>query len=622
MHRNPLVDFLRSYGPNAASDALYDEHVQAEARKHGVEEIKIRAPLVDKIADLVTSDKPTNVILTGTAGDGKTYHIRQLCLMHFGIRPENWPGDELVLTYGIANGRQLRVIRDLSELPDSVKAEEIDHITRCLLGEDRGTIYLVAANDGQLLEMWRSASQKQGPRSETHKLVYQLLSSILREEEEEDKRGILNVRMYNLSRCLNSNVVDEAIDRILNHPKWDPWCRGCNLFDGEQRCPIRINRSLLMGPGKGGEGDVFRSRVRDVIALAAANDQHVPLRQVLTLIVNIVLGDTEDQDSPLLTCAKAHKRSQASELSKTNPYDNAVGANLSEDTRNRYSIFATLESYGIGLETTNQFDELLLRCTPTTLFEQLERVDSVYGEALFGTVRPQYIRGARERPYLKSFAQAMISQRRRLFFQLPKHASDEVGSHWLLTVFHNGGEYLSFKAAVEGNEPRDVVPRIVRRIVKGLNRAQTGMMTDDTEILWLAGTVGKSDDPTGRVFTIEEIRRTSSGGMFYMEVIHNHKRGRPHIRIVPRFPSKGESQLKTLDIRPLLYEYLLRVADGSLPSSFSRQCHQEVKHFTTMLRQQIARMLDKEVPSLEHVEILSLGSDASIKRDPIKVSAQ
>lgn len=620
MHRNRLIDFLRSYGPNAASDALYDEHVQAEARIHGVEEITISAPLVDEIGSLLTGDNPTNVVLTGTAGDGKTYHIRQVALRHLGTQPEEWPGEDVVLTFRTPSGRELRVIRDLSELSESVKAEEIEHITRCLLGDDDETIYLIAANDGQLLEMWRTASQKDDPPDKTLDRVYRRLSGMLREEWEEDKRGVLKVQMYNLSRRLDSDVVDEAIEGILDHPRWDKGCWGCDLFEGDKRCPIRTNRSLLKGRTSNSDDQVFRSRLRDLLALAAANDQHVPLRQILTVIVNIVLGDREDQDNPLLTCAKAHARVRASEASKTNPYDNAVGANLAEDTRNRYAIFSTLESYGIGLETTNQFDELLLHRTPEEITEQLERVDPTYGDALFSTVRPQYIKGARERPQLKSFAQAMTSQRRRLFFQLPESAARDLGSHWMLTVFHNAGEYLAFRKAVKDSGSRNLVAKVARRIVKGFNRAQTGMMTDDTETLWLSGSIGKSDDPTGRVFTIEEIRTRGGGGMFHLEVLHNKQRDRPHIQIVANYPTASGDRLEPLDVRPLLFEYLLRVADGSLPSSFSRQCHQEVKHFTTMLRQRIARMLNVEVPSLERVQMLSLDNEANISSNPIKVT--
>ena len=103
-------------------------------------------------------------------------------------------------------------------------------------------------------------------------------------------------------------MVEEAIGGILDHPRWEKGCRGCELFKGDKHCPIRTNRSLLKGGRTNSDDQVFRNRLRDLIALAAANDQHVPLRQILTVIVNIVLGDREDQDNPLLTCAKAHAR--------------------------------------------------------------------------------------------------------------------------------------------------------------------------------------------------------------------------------------------------------------------------------------------------------------------------
>ena len=272
--------------------------------------------------------------------------------------------------------------------------------------------------------------------------------------------------------------------------------------------------------------------VRDVIAMATANDQHVPLRQILTLIVNILLGDAEDTDNPLLTCETARERAEAGEYAKTNPYNNALGANLAEDTRNRHTIFSTLESYGIGVETTNQFDEILLYDHQNSIAEQLERADSVYGKAIFADLRKQYINGARNRLEI-GFAPAMTSQRRRLFFQWPDTAAKGLDSHWMLTVFHNGGNYLAFRQAVRTNCSPELITKVSRQIVKGFNRTLTGMMTDDTERLWLAGTVGKSDDPAGKILTIPPVGRSRNGmQMVHMEISHDENRNRPQIKFV------------------------------------------------------------------------------------------
>ena len=448
----------------------------------------MEAPLVDELGALMTGDGPPNVILTGTAGDGKTYHVRHVFVKHLGGNPEDWPGNELVVTVPLAKGRELRIIRDLSELTDSKKDEEVDHITRCLANEDDKTVYLVAANDGQLLGMWRRASE-QFPKNALYHRVYHALSEMLRQEDEADQTGFLNLRMFNLSQRIQPDVIDEAIDKILNHPMWDTGCEHCPLFSNdEESCPIRINRRLLLGVADDPESLVFRSRLRNAIALVVANGQHVPLRQILTLVVNIVLGDSENRDMPLLTCEIAYQRvKNGRQYRKTNPYDNAVGINLSEDTRNRYVIFSTLEAFGIGFETTNQFDELILHQQPEDIAQRLKRVDPVYGDAIFRDLRTTYIKGPREKVDMKKISLAMASQRRRLFFQSSDDEADKIGSVWLLTVFHNGAEYLEFKKQVSKAEKDVNANRIMQKIVMGFNRAITGLMTDDSETLWVAG---------------------------------------------------------------------------------------------------------------------------------------
>jgi hypothetical protein len=39
--KNKLVDLLATYGPSAASSSLFDEHVRAEVKKHGIKEFEI-----------------------------------------------------------------------------------------------------------------------------------------------------------------------------------------------------------------------------------------------------------------------------------------------------------------------------------------------------------------------------------------------------------------------------------------------------------------------------------------------------------------------------------------------------------------------------------------------------
>ncbi len=629
MTYNPLVQLLRTYGPSAASDSLYDEHVRKGAKRFGVEEFRIRAPLVETIGSILNSDAPTNIILTGTAGDGKTWHIRQVFADLPGGERTAWPGDDLVLTVSLQGGRTLRVIRDLSEFPASRKAEEIDGITRSLTGRDPDTVYLIAANDGQLLEMWRVATEN-SPKGSEHHLVHLTLSRMLHEDCTEDPVGKLSFKLFNLSHRTEEaerSVVGDVIDELLAHPQWQSGCEGCSLAADQDRCPIQINRRLLLGDEKPDSRN-FRGRLQGAIEIAAANGQHIPLRQIISLVVNIVLGDHKDHDAPLMTCETACKRAEKDAYRNTNPYASAVGLNLTSDTRSRYGVFSVLDGLGIGAESTNRFDRLLLFDDPSSTAERLEEIDPIYGRSVFHETRAQYLQEPRHRSRLSQFPSAIASQRRRLFFQMPDDRQvDE--SIWLLTVLHNGSHYLDFKHAVatdSGSRTRiqsNVIDHQMFKIVRGMNRALTGFMTSEDSLLWIASSIGKADDPSGIIATTGGIPRNVSGmSLFHIRECHDENRNIPCLEVTSQHLPDFDPP--RIGITPYLFEYLVRVSKGYLPTSFSSQCQQEIKHFAMVVRESMARILGYNRRNsvdirFDDIKILSLDSEASIKSQAIKV---
>ena len=619
MKTNPIVEFLRTYGPSASSDSLYDEHVRTAAKQLGVREIRIEAPLVEEVGDILAGKTPTSVILTGTAGDGKTHHIRRIYTEYLDGGLEDWPGEQLVLTTRLKQGRELRVIRDLSEFPSARKTEELGRITRCLLGLDEKTVYLIAANDGQLLEMWRTASQG-GEGDSNHSLVYKRLSTMLREELKEHPK--LALQVFNLSRRTEPRVVQDVIEALLEHEQWESGCEGCPLQADGPKCPIRLNRDLLLGRPQGAN-KLFRQRLQDLIEVAAANAQHIPLRQIMTLVVNIVLGDHTDHDTPLLGCETALQRANDGAYRQTNPYDSAIGLNLTEDTRSRYDVFATLHSFGLGAESTNQFDHLLLLDRPKELADRIHSSDPVYGRRIFDTIRSQYLRDPRSRLKLRDFPSAIASQRRRIFFELPDEDQYiDANQRWLLTVFHEGGNYLRFKSAVAGNpdtrssSETDCIDKTMYEIVRGFNRALTGLMTEDKTDLWLATTIGRTDDPSASIAMTDGIPYGKGMYLFHLTVGYDDGRAVPSLRITAQYPE--DSLMGTLPLTPFLFEYLLRVSSGYLPTSFSRQCQQEVKHFAMVVREEIAIKAAHDL-TFNQIHVLSLDGDLSIKRKGIGI---
>lgn len=608
-----LVEFLATYGPVAASDSLCDENVRHAEDHYGVASIKTMAPRLEDVTAELMTGTGRNVILTGTAGDGKTFHIRRFLEDHFPDALLEWPGAEGVLCLGMPDGRELRIIRDLSEISDSEKLAELEGFSSALLGQSADRLYLVAANDGQLLKYFRDASRGAQDSAERYRLIHERITEMLRAESE--TADGLSLRLMNLSRTWSSSTVDAIFDAVLDHPEWDGACSGCAGASGENPCPIQLNRSLLLD--QEGAPSVFRRRLRESLRLAAANDQHVPIRQLLTLVVNIILGDAKNPDRPLLDCATAKRRAAVQDYGSTNPYNNAMGRNLRDDRRRANRVFGIFEVLGVGYETNNLIDAMLVQREPKALHDTLFGQEPTYGSRLFDPLRREYLGGGGGDIAVRNFRRGLEAQRRRAFFLLPDHPGFDAAIPWRLTIFHHGGEYLRLLDALEANAGREVIDPFTRSLVRGLNRALTGMMAADEDHLWLSGTIGKTDDPSGRVSTVEAVDRTSTTNLS-VKLTRDPVTRRPSFGVsTPKL--WGQSKMPQLDLRPLLFEYLMRVANGSLPASFSRQCHQEIRHYALVATAAIRAMNADDEPGPEVVRMLSLGHQGEVQASRIEI---
>lgn len=595
---NSLVSFLKTYGPSASADMLSDEHVRSALAHFNVSPIEVPAPRLDSMVEALCGEAATNLILTGTAGDGKTFHIRKFLLEKLGMAPEAWPGAAPVLEWALPSGIPLRIIRDLSELEEEDKQRELASIASCLRGEDKSVRYLIAANDGQLLRYFRS-DPVLGLDD-----IHRALARMLRFEKE---RETLDLTLLNLSRSWSGETVDAIIDQIVDHPEWDAACVGCPGTAEPSPCPIRLNRSLLQG--RNPADAVFRSRIKDVLRLGAANDSHIPIRYLIMLVVNILLGDKTTPDDPLLDCEKARLRALKKSYGACNPYENALGLNVPEGRRSTNVVFGLMSSLGLGEETNNFLDDLLTTRTPRPMAEQLFANDQIYGHRMFEPAHHAYYVSA-DRRQADAFRRAIATQRRRAFFRLP--ARDDAGSPWRLTVFHHAGLYLKVIEALETGADKALLDSVTRKLIKGLNRAYSGMMAEETERLWLAGTIGRTDDPVGRIATVESIGR--SARMESIKLALGNGVRRPSLLVSTR---AVEQELEPLDLRPLLFEYLLRVEEGSLPSSFSRQCQQEIRQFALIVAAALGDV--GEEGDLTSVRVLSLAHNGGIQAKTLEV---
>lgn len=590
---NGLISFLRHYGPIPAGDNMYDELIQTEIERHGIDPaIHINPAKLREVQENFGVLEPRNIILTGTAGDGKTFHCRQIWDA-FGGDPEHWnTGKKIVSLTLPVSGKALTIVKDLSELTLEEKNRLLINLASSVAGKSTVNVYLIAANDGQLLASWRDWSDIQG---EDEYRIFKIVEEMLVEERTND--DALNLNLYNLSRLDASENYQELVEQVAEHPQWSQ-CDGCNLLnsDGSTTCPIRINRERLRN---GSNGSVFRKRLGELMKLARANRMHIPIRDLLLLCVNILLGDRRGRQI-LLTCQTAKKRAEKEDYRLTNPYANVFGMNLPERQRQQYQVFNILEAFGIGRETDNKFDNLLIygSYSDSKLYKDLVSKDNYYGASAYEPYLRDYLEGDREN--IDEFMRALSRQRQRLFFSLP---TESVLNPWRLTVYQASGQFLEF---IDGLENGGDVSRTTELLVRGLNRTFCGMMIDDGTKLYLASSGG---DGRGRIasllnYDLPTIKHRRDP---YLNFSIGADKATPCMQIVDP-AAEDDGIVDSLTLQLTHFEYLLRVACGSLPASFSRQCNEDFLDFKLRLIKRLDDLIGEE-PSSDEVSLQALTVD-------------
>lgn len=572
---NPLIPFLAAYGPQPDANNLFDEFVVAAAERTGCDPLSIEQPLVEEIEHELRSGKLRSVILTGTAGDGKTYSARRVLER---LAPgQAWTNTQKVLEISLGS-RCVKFIKDLSELSEKDKDAIHGEIAAALNGLG-DTAFVVCVNDGHLLRFLRDrrpSADRQGTQRDLHHDIREML----REEQREDTLG--HFLLVNMSRQSGEEIIDRIVEAVVEHGGWSD-CTDCPIVDDEERpCPIRLNRAILREKGAGS----MRARLQELVAMAAADGRHLSVRHLIMLVVNTLLGDGKSGNG-LLTCTKARNRAAEWDYKLTNPFQNVFGENLNTKRQKNFECFRVMEGFGIGRETNNYFDEGLLDDRPGFIGHPN------YGAALFDPIRQRYEQNPSE--VSAEVRAALVQQRRRLFFTLPS-GLERSGREdpWNLSVYKYGAIYSELVAASH-RDPSLIPHQVLGPIILGLNRVMTGSMTTTDDCLWLT-------KPTG-------VYLGRSLPLLVEEVGQRGRRGAPIFRIEsPRAPGlppalcllfkqarETSDTLASLLLPPSLVECLVRIANGALPASFAESCLSDVRRFQ-LAAEAALRETDDDLP--------------------------
>jgi hypothetical protein len=576
------VRFLRNYGPLPTNGNLFDEHVNTALMQAGVAPIVLPTPHVDEMLLYVQQVDGGSLLIAGTAGDGKTYHARQLWL-RLGGSDKVWGIRDKIKSLELPGNRRAVFIKDLSELKGAEGDGILDGLEASVSGASTETVYVIACNHGQILDRLRKHKDSAGNSSKLLDAVHQ---AFLRAGFEHPR-----LKVVDLSRSVHRQSLGAVIKAVTEHPEWKG-CAECPLNANTRVCPIAENRKRAIGADDSGR---FVKRLGDLIEIARMNGEHLPVRDLLALAANMLLGNGHpDVKEGLMTCTDVASLQDADAIDLGSIYRNVFAANLTTRRAMARPVFRTLRSLGIGEETTNGADGLLVYGSDDMrLREDFERyvgIDQVYGATKqFLALQHAYLEGdesARIDDGASPFLARLADQRQRLFFTLP----DEIYAKypfWELTAFRFAGDYLRLVDSVAPSEARRVVDERIRaRLVQGLNRVMTGLLLDNPDTIFVANSGGFTQSKIS-VLCETSVPSRRQGGVG-MQLRWDRDEQRPAVEVA----LGGAMGVVPFHLTPVRFEFLCRVAEGALPSSFSNECFEDLLAFKARLlrKAELARM--------------------------------
>jgi hypothetical protein len=597
--RNPWVTFLRQYGPVAGNDAMYDEHVLNSARRNGVEALRLdTGGTLEAIVENFRSEAPRSVVLTGTAGDGKTWLCREVWQQLHGSA-QVWASDAKQRELPLPCGAKLVVLKDLSEIREDA-TRHLETMAESIYADGPREVFLVAANDGQLRQAWERVPRITPSVEAAARLMEDLL--VLRRFKAE-RAGLT---LYNLSRQDSAALMTRVIDALLAHEGWSR-CEGCpGKRDEGPRCPVWANQEKLRDP-------LMRERLTDLLTLCDQSGFHLPVRQLLILASNMLLGHPDGKDD-LLRCQEAEKAVKEGKTHLASIYRNTFGENLPESRRESTKVFEVLRRFGIGEETSNRIDNLLVyghddpELQPQ--FSRLFEDDQEYGSnEEFERSLDAYLEG-REVEGATPFPMAAVAQRQRLFFTMPKEQVAALGL-WELTVFRYAGEFLDGVLRPLMRDGADQADdAVLRPLVRGLNRVFTGRLTENQNALWLASSGSHSQARVCRIyeFKIEDDPMIGRG------ISLRRHEGRPALVV-----SFKEGVEEALPLHLVRFEFLSRVAEGALSSNFSRECYEDILSFKSRLLSRL-KTLQGNAPRPFELSLLHLDESGKLQTQRVNLN--
>lgn len=319
--RNPFVEYMASYDLTTADyTKIYDEYTSGE-------QFTINSAMNETIVKQMQTN-PISIIITGNAGDGKTRICRNVyaALTDHGL--EKW--DESGIEEVKVGDKTIRIIKDLSELQDDVIISELLNLKQSMNSED--TFYLIAANEGKLTH-----ALLQDPRLES---LFNLIIPQLVDASAEKPN---NLHVYNLLHTSSSIYARDILKKWNDDENWLP-CQSCKQ---QQNCIIYHNHQKL-------KQKEVRKLIDRIYRSLDTTQVHMTIRELLIQLAYTHLGG--------LKCEDIHKAENADlqRQAKKVYYENFFGHTAPDTLFEDIPAFSEIRKYDAGLLSNSKVDDFIL----------------------------------------------------------------------------------------------------------------------------------------------------------------------------------------------------------------------------------------------------------------------
>lgn len=551
---NTFVTLLKRYTTASPDhEAAFDEYIsKGSAPPAG--SLRLTTKIEQFLTNRFRQPQPPSVILTGNAGDGKTYLCRQMVNVLQGKDPEQW---ETLIDQPIEhNTMRFFIVKDLSELSEEKGKEILLRLGQTLQDPDQRDRFLIAANEGRLRALLSNL-----PGHEALKLAIQ--TQLDRGPAYDQPLIVLN-----LNRVATSTFVPAALAWMTDQRNW----RDCNECPIHLKCPIRFNVTRLTE-------QAVQQRIKMLYELFEWSNEHVTIRDMLIHLAYTISGGFD--------CAQVQQQVQnRGDMSYLAYYENIFGRDDDASFRRKSHVTRLLHRFGIGQQSIFAIDEFIIHGGET--IEEQQQHQAMFGETVdlhfkaFHQARRAYTEGI-ESERGQDVLRWLPHCRRKLFFER-NHSDDQQ-----LLPFR----YFSIYQRLL-DQPQGKYESVVSQLIKGLNRAfsrlyltQTDQLRASERLYITTQYVHSVNQPHPIVLLtlpFENIRLTVN------TTIDQHldlPERSLYLHIAPP-PTQRHADPVEWPLNILLFEHLMRIADGGHISILADECELEVRRLKDVLTQQFA----------------------------------